>query len=49
MLKKLIYTSLLAAISFNALSIEQYEVNDLQHRASVGDTSAQLLLGQFLK
>ena len=47
MLKKLIYTSLLAAISFNALSIEQYEVNDLQHRASVGDTSAQLLLGQL--
>lgn len=47
MLKKLIYTSLLAAISFNALSIEQYEVNDLKHRASVGDTSAQLLLGQL--
>ena len=48
MLKKLIYTSLLAAISFSALSIEQNEIIDLQQKANVGDTSAQLLLGQLM-
>lgn len=48
MLRKLIYTSLLATISFSALSIEQTEIIDLQQKASVGDTAAQLLLGQLM-
>ncbi|WP_076922396.1 tetratricopeptide repeat protein [Pseudoalteromonas sp. SK20] len=47
MLKKLIYTSLFA-ISFNALSIEQNEIKDIQQKANLGDSAAQLLLGQLL-
>lgn len=48
MLRKLIYTSILATISFGTLSIEKNEINDLQSKASIGNTSAQLLLGQLM-
>lgn len=48
MLKKLLLPTIFASLSFSVLSIEQSELIDLKQRAAIGDSSAQLLLGQLL-